>query len=173
MSETTIARRYACALFELSQENVDLSDDMSALAVVAENDDAKAFMINTQVSAEDRADVLCRISETKEDSTKRLVTLLCQRNKASLLFRINEMFQQMVREAKATVMVDVTVATDLTDELKTQLQNVVSQGIGKKVELNVQADSSIVGGLILNIGDRQIDHSVRGRLDSLRRTLAA
>jgi len=173
MIEVTIARRYACALFELSQEGIDLSEDLSSLALVAENDDAKALMINTHISAQKRADLLCRVANTSNTSSKRLVTLLCHRNKASLLPQINEAFQKMLRDAKATVMIDVTVAADLTDDLKTQLNNAISQGIGKSVELNVKTDSSIVGGLILNIGDRQIDHSVRGRLDSLRRALAA
>jgi len=173
MSEITIARRYACALFELSQEGVDLSNELSTLAVIAENDDAKAFMINTQVSAQNRSEILCGIANAKSAETERLVTLLCQRNKASLLPQINETFQQMLREANATVMIDVTVAVEISGALKTQLEKVVSQGIGKNVELNVKTDRSIVGGLILNIGDRQIDHSVRGRLDGLRRALAA
>jgi len=56
--------------------------------------------------------------------------------------------------------------------LADKLKKAVGDGLGKKVDLSVVVDASILGGLILNVGDRQIDHSVRGRVESLKRTLS-
>jgi F-type H+-transporting ATPase subunit delta len=170
--ERAIARRYAAALFELHQEGVDVTEALSNVAQVAANDDAKALLINTQISAEDRAKVVMKAASVKDEHVLRLLTLLTSRNKATLLPSIYDMLDKMVRQANAQVMVDVTVAEDLDAALAGKLKETISSGIGKQVELNVQKDASILGGMILNIGDRQIDHSVRGRLDGMKRALS-
>ncbi len=170
--ERAIARRYAAALFELHQEGIDVTEGLNKVAQVATNDDAKALLINTQITAENRAGVVMKAASVKDKHVLRLVTLLASRNKATLLPSISEMLDKMVREANAQVMVNVTVAEDLDAALAGKLKETITSDIGKQVELNVQKDASILGGMILNIGDRQIDHSVRGRLNGLKRALS-
>jgi len=80
--------------------------------------------------------------------------------------------EQLIRESNAQLMVEVTVAKDMSAALADKLKKAVGDGLGKKVDLSVVVDASILGGLILNVGDRQIDHSVRGRVESLKRTLS-
>lgn len=171
-AERSIASRYAAALFELHQEGVDVAVDLHKVAQVAQNEDAQALLMNTQVAAEDRAKAILKAASVKDERVLRLLVLLCARNKATLLTYIDEMLEAMIRESNAQVMVDLTVANDLDAVLTAKLKESISTGLGKKVDLNVTTDASIVGGLILNIGDRQIDHSVRGRLDGLKRTLS-
>ncbi len=170
--ERSIARRYAVALFELYQEGLDLTDGLNRLAQVAVNKDAKALLNNTQISANERARIILKAASVKEEGLLRLVTLLCSRGKASLLPSIAEMLEKLVYDADSKVMVDVTVAVELDAALAGKLKESIRSGLGKEVELNVHADASILGGVILNIGDRQIDHSVRGRLDGLKRALS-
>ncbi len=170
--ERAIARRYAAALFDLHQEGVNVTEDLNKVAQVAANDDAKALLINTQIAAEDRAKAVMKAASAKDEHVLRLVTLLASRNKATLLPSIYEILDKLVREANAQVMVDVTVAEDLDAAVAGKLKETIASDIGKQVELNVQKDASILGGMILNIGDRQIDHSVRGRLDGLKRALS-
>jgi len=171
-AERSIAGRYATALFELYQEGMDVSADLSKVAQVSENEDAKALLVNAQVSSKDRATIVLKAAGVDSEQVSRLVVLLCSRNKASLLPIISEMLEQLILESNAKVMVDVTVAHKLDSGLSKKLKDTISKGIGKEVNLNVATDASILGGLILNIGDRQIDHSVRGRLNSLKRTLS-
>jgi len=171
-AERSIASRYATALFELYQEGVDVSADLNKVAQVVANEDAQALMANSQISAEDRATIVMKAAGVASEQVSRLMTLLCSRNKASLAGYISEMLEQMILESNAKVLVDVTVANALDAGLADKLKDTISKGIGKEVDLNVVTDASIMGGLILNIGDRQIDHSVRGRLDGLKRTLS-
>ncbi len=171
-AERSIASRYATALFELYQEGVDVSADLGAVAQVVANEDAKELLINTQISAEDRASIVMKAAAVTSEHVSRLLVLLCSRNKSTLIAYISEMLEQMIRESNAQVMVDVTVAQELDAALADKLKDVISKGVGKKVDLNVATDASILGGLILNIGDRQIDHSVRGRLSGLKRALS-
>ena len=170
--ERSIASRYATALFELYQEGTDVSADLNKVAQVAANEDAQELLVNTQVTAKDRAAIVLKAAGVVSEQVGRLVTLLCSRNKASLIGAIDEMLAQMILESNAKVSVDVVVANALDAGLADKLKDTISKGIGKDVNLNVSTDATILGGLILNIGDRQIDHSVRGRLDGLKRTLS-
>ena len=171
-AERSIASRYATALFELHQEGIDVSAEINKVAQVVTNADAKAVLVNSQISAENRAAIVLKAATVTSEYVARLVVMLCSRNKATLLPLIDDILEQLIRESNAQVMVDVTVAHKLDAKLADKLKGVISSGIGKKVDLNVATDASILGGLILNIGDRQIDHSVRGRLNGLKRTLS-
>ena len=171
-TERSIASRYAAALFELHQEGIGLAEDLNKVAQVTENKDAQALLLNSQVSAEDRAKAVLKAASVKDEHVLRLLVMLCSRNKATLLVYINEMLEKLIREANAHVMVEVTVAGKLNASLAGKLKESISSGLGKAVDLNVKTDASILGGLILNIGDRQIDHSVRGRIHGLKRALS-
>lgn len=171
-NERSIASRYATALFELSQEGIDLAADLNKVAQVTLNEDAKAVLANSQISAEDRAAIILKAAKVTSEELKRLLVLLCSRNKASIVSLIDEKLEQLIRESKAQLMVEVTVAKDMSAALADKLKKAVGDGLGKKVDLSVVVDASILGGLILNVGDRQIDYSVRGRVDSLKRALS-
>ncbi|MDQ7003666.1 MAG: ATP synthase F1 subunit delta [Ghiorsea sp.] len=171
-AERSIASRYAAALFELYQEGVDISADLNKVAQVAVNEDAQILLKNSQITAENRAGAVLKAASVKDEHVLRLVVMLCARNKSSLLVHIDEMLEALIRKANAQVMVDVTVAGDLNAALAGKLKESISSGLGKAVDLNVKTDASILGGLILNIGDRQIDHSVRGRIHGLKRALS-
>jgi len=170
--ERSIARRYAAALFELHQEGIDLTKDLQKIAQVAVNVDAKALLINSQIPAEKRAGIIMKAASIDDEHVLRLITILAARKKAALLPAISELLDQLVRDANAGVMVDVTVATKMDKALAAKLNESISSSLGKQVELNVHQDASIMGGMILNIGDRQIDYSVRGRLNGLKRALS-
>lgn len=171
-AERSIASRYATALFELYQEGVDVSADLNKVAQVVANEDAQAVLVNAQITAEDRTAIVMKAAGVDSEHVSRLMMLLCSRSKASLAGYISEVLEQKILESNAKVMVDVTVANALDAGLADKLKDTISKGIGKEVDLNVATDPSILGGLILNIGDRQIDHSVRGRLEGLKRTLS-
>jgi len=171
-TERSIAGRYATALFELYQEGMDVTSDLHGVAQVVENEDAAALLLNTQIAVKDRAAAVMKAASTKDAHVLRLIELLCVRNKSTLLPYIDEILDTLVRESKSQVMVDVIVAHDLDASLENKLKESISSGLGKAVDLSVSTDASIIGGMILNIGDRQIDRSVRGKLDGLKRAMS-
>ncbi len=170
--ERAIASRYAAALFELHQEGIETLPSLHKVAQAAEVEEAQALLINSQISPEDRAKIMMKAAGVSDEYVMRLLVLLCSRNKTALLPFIDEILDTMIREEKAEVMVDVTVARELSSALADKLKQSIGAAIGKAVDLNVKTDASILGGLILNIGDRQIDHSVRGRIIGLKRALS-
>lgn len=173
MSSITVSRRYARALFELSQEGVDLTAGLSTLAEVASVKEVQDFLELPDCSSEQKVKVLKKAVGPISDELVRLVSMLCERGKASLLPEINELFEEMVREAEESVVATVIVAVKPNAETKKKIEAAVADVAGKKVQLDIVEDKELLGGMVVNIGDRQIDCSLRGKLEGLRKAIAA
>ncbi len=173
MSSITISRRYARALFELSREGVDLAAGLSALVEVASVKEVQDFLEMPDCTPEQKVKVLKKAIGSLSDELVRLVSLLCERGKTSLLPEINELFEEMAREAEERVVATVVVAVKPSAETRKKIEAAVADVAGKKVELEIVEDKQLLGGMVVNIGDRQIDCSVRGKLEGLRRAIAA
>jgi len=173
MSSLAVSRRYARALFELSSEGVDLAKGLASLAEVAAIKDVREFLDLPHLPADKKIETLKKVTGSISDELARLVTLLCERGKASLLPEINEVFVEMVREAEASVEATVVVANKPDADTRKKIEAAVADIAGKKVQLEIIEDKQVLGGMIVNIGDRQIDCSLRGKLEGLRKAIAA
>ncbi|MDX8403327.1 MAG: F0F1 ATP synthase subunit delta [Mariprofundaceae bacterium] len=173
MSSITVSRRYARALFELSQEGLGISKSLSELAEVASVKEVQDFLDLPDFTPEQKVKVLKKAVGSLSDELARLVTMLCERGKACLLAEINGLFEQMVREAEERVIATVVVAVKPNAETRKKIEAAVADVAGKKVELEIVEDKQLLGGMVVNIGDRQIDCSVRGKLEGLRKAIAA
>ena len=174
MSSLAVSRRYARALFDLSQEGVEVAKGLASLAEVAAVKEVHTFLELPNVSAEKKVAALGKIVGSLSKELERLAVLLCERGKASLLPEINEIFAEMVRDSEASVVATVVVATKPDAETKKKIEAAVSGLAGKKrVQLEIVEDKEILGGMVVNIGDRQIDGSLRGKLEGLRKAIAA
>lgn len=173
MSTRSVSRRYARALFELSAEGVRLHEDLARLSEVVRIEQIMTVVERVDVSPADKAGVLVRAAGKVSKEAARLVQMLCERGKAALLPEIAEIYEELEREAAAEVVAEVVVATKLASGMEEKLSKALAKSVGKKVRLSVNEDSAIIGGVIVRIGDRQIDYSVRSRLEGLRRAIAA
>jgi F-type H+-transporting ATPase subunit delta len=99
--------------------------------------------------------------------------MLCERNKSELLPEIHLLVEEMIRQSESEVDADVVVATEISEALQQKLAVALEASTGKKVRLNYTTDKDILGGMIISIGDRKIDYSLRTKLDGLRRVLAS
>lgn len=172
MSAHTISNRYAQALFDLSTEGVDVSTDLGKLTVLVQNDDVSKFLALPSVSAQDKVTVIERAVALSPE-TGRFLLLLCERGKTGLIGAIAQQFEELVRRAKDYCDVVARVATKLDSKTETKLTKAIESLLGARISLEVVEDKDVVGGVVLQIGDRQIDCSVRGKLDAMRRALIA
>jgi len=173
MSKRAIARRYARALFELAQEGASLTAGLDVLARVSQAGEVKALLADPKLPPEIAAGVLKKAAGKLPKELSVLIDMLCARGKGCLLAEIFELFEGMQREASAEVVAEVTTAVRLDAAAKAGLAQSIARGLGKKVQLQVNEDAGIMGGVIIRIGDRQIDYSLRGKLEGLRRAIAA
>ncbi len=173
MSTSQISRRYATALFELIQGGADLRGDLAKVAAVAAVDEVAAFLASPDAPAEAKRQVIVKAAGGVSAELDRLVGMLSERNKASLLPEINSFVEEMLQQAESEVEADIVVANAIDGALQKKLSSALGASTGKKVRLNVSEDKSILGGMVVRIGDRKIDYSLRTKLSGLRRTLAS
>jgi F-type H+-transporting ATPase subunit delta len=102
---------------------------------------------------------------------RNFVLLLTRRRRIRLLPRIYEEFGQLANEYRGIVVAEVTSAVPLDDADKAVIIRQLSELTGRRAILRTQVDPSILGGLIVRIGDKLIDGSLRTRLERLRETL--
>lgn len=174
MSEQTVAFRYAKSLLDLAKEkNVvkDVYNDMKFFdSVVEENRQLLLVLKSPIVKHFTKLTVLKEIFKDKvSPATWSIMEIITKKNREEILPAIAESYQiqyaEMMQVQKATVLSAVT----LTDTQRTQLKAQITQLTGRsEVELDEKTDTSLIGGYVLRIGDRQIDTSVRKKLNDLK-----
>jgi len=173
MSTRSVARRYARALFDLEQEGVRLREPLTTVASVVAVPEIAVLLGKSGLPADRKAAVILKSAHNKSHEIERLVALLCERNKAGLLPEISELVESMARQAASEIEADVVAAVELNAASKDRIAKSLGKAVGRKVNLNVSYDAAILGGLVVRIGDRQLDYSLRTRLQGLKRAMVS
>jgi F-type H+-transporting ATPase subunit delta len=173
------AMAYAKSLLEVANEQGNaaaVAEELNAVAgIIAEDPTLALFLSDPAISAADRLGVVERAFAAGQVSslTFHFLKLLAQRGALGRIQEIAAAYDDLVDEQLGKVEVDVTVAQPLTpDELETVRQR-ISAAIGRDAVLHPYVDDSIIGGLVIRVGDKLIDGSVKAQLDLLRRQLLA
>jgi F-type H+-transporting ATPase subunit delta len=170
-----VAGRYASALFSLAQDDRQteaVAQSLSKLdALIAESPDFQRLVRSPVFSASDQLKALDAILAREDIGgvTANFVRLITVKRR---LFYIRDMiaaYRQLYDASRGVTRAEVTSATALTDEnvaaLKDQLR--AASG-GREVELETKIDPSIIGGLIVRLGSRMVDGSLRTKLNAIR-----
>jgi F-type H+-transporting ATPase subunit delta len=175
MSELRVAARYAKSLLDLAQEQGTLDtvkQDIELFANTMEGSrDLRLLLRNPIVQHDKKLAILRRLFDGKvSDLTLRFFTIITQKNRENALEFIGPEFLSQYNALRGIQTASVTTATPLSPELRAHVERLVTDQTGGQVLLQEQIDPSLIGGFILRIGDRQIDDSVRTRLNRLRST---
>jgi len=171
MSTRSISRRYARALFELIQEGCKIQPSLGNAAQVASLSEVKALLSAPHIPSEVKGKVIGKVAGNLSKEVARLITILSARNKVELLPEINEILNEMIQQAGSEVEVEVTSATSLDAALKGKIVAALGRQVGGKVKMKTSLDPDIMGGLVVRVGDRQMDFSLRTRLEMLKREM--
>jgi len=174
MSTSQISRRYARALFDLIQDGTDVREDLASVASAACEAQVAALLASPEYPAALKQTVIIK-SAGDEISAEvvRLVGMLAERNKAVLLPEIATLVEEMIHEAESELEAEVTVASPIDEAMQGKLSKALEASTGKKVRLSISEDKTILGGMVVRIGDRKIDYSLRTKLTGLGRALAS
>ncbi len=177
MLNIQLATKYARAIFELAQEenNLDGYDrDLAKIqADVFDIPDAVKFFQNPLVPHQAKKDLLKKALDGEiSDTTMNFLMLLVDKSRIGIFSEIYEIFTGLKNQAQGILVADVTFAFPLTKTQETQLTKKLATVTGKKVKIRKHEDKSILGGLIVTIGDKRIDGSAAGRLRSLKSSMA-
>ncbi len=178
MSQIVIAKRYAKALFNLAKKERNLEtlqEDLSELASAFKTSlDLQKILADTKVPSKVKKDVIDQILDKYQ-----LHPLVCtfakyllSKNRIIILPDVETVFANLVRESLGYLEAEITVAVDLPSSLKDKLIAQLSKQSGKKVNVTVKVDPSIIGGVVTRIGSVVIDGSIRNQLTRVHQSIA-
>ena len=174
---TTAARRYAEAAFEVAQRDDSVDTwraELDTAASIVEDEQVARMLANPAVALETRLELADSLFGTIVGRPVRnLIGLMLRRGRIEQLPRVAAEFRRLDNARKGITLATATSAAPLNDEEVRALTARVEQLTGGRVELDVQVDPSLLGGLVVRVGDRLIDGSVRGRLERLRNQLVS
>ncbi|CAH0338482.1 F0F1 ATP synthase subunit delta [Rhizobium sp. CECT 9324] len=172
-----VAERYASSLFELALEAgaVDaVAADLNRFqAMIDESADLKRLVLSPVFTAEDQGKAITAIAQKAELGALVLNFLKVVAGNRRL-FAVSGMvaaYRQIAAQHKGEITADVTSAHALTGEQEKELKAALKSVTGKEVSINATVDASLLGGLIVKVGSRQIDTSLRTKLSTLKLAL--
>jgi F-type H+-transporting ATPase subunit delta len=175
MLENEAAQKYAQALFELGQRDDKLDLFGEQLKAVASTFNSHAelrqLMFHPQVDATVKKETLQKIFQDLDKFMLNFLMLLVDRRRITGIGVIWDEFRNLVNEARDIEEAEVTTAVPLTNVAQAQLQEKLAKVTGKNIVLHTKVNPSIVGGVIVRMGDRLIDGSVVRQLADIRRVL--
>jgi F-type H+-transporting ATPase subunit delta len=170
------ARRYARAVFELAQEQGAVEAwqrRLGAVWAIVDVPELRAVLDNRAIAGADRAALLREAAAgTLDEDAVHLAELLLENGRLAQVQDVFEEFQRMVDQAEGRVRATAITAVELSDTERRGLERELAERFGGKVRLETEVDPDILGGLVVRVGDRLVDASVRTRLQQLRRRLA-
>jgi F-type H+-transporting ATPase subunit delta len=171
------ARRYAEAAFQvaLAEDGLDRwKADLAAAAEMLGRPDVAPTVDSPAVPLGKRQEVVRQLLESRISAPAlRLVALLVERGKVGALPRVSAEFNRQLNAHRGVVEATVTSAVPLTPDETAAIRRRVEAMAGSEVELTTQVNPELLGGVTIQVRDRLLDASIRGRLERLRDQLHA
>ena len=166
---------YARAAFEYAENKQQVphwSTMLHWLSELVQNQTIKNLLKNPQYDAMVLADIFCQLGKDVLDAAAcNFVKLLAEKHRLAWLEEISQLFIEYQRELENKLTASVISAIALTDAQRKTLMTRLTERFNKQIELEEKIDQSIVGGMIICIGDKVIDCSTRGQLSRLKHQL--
>lgn len=172
MSEIRAASRYAKSLLGLASEQKVLeevhADMLNFLSICEENRDFTLMLKNPIIKHDKKRAILEKIFSKSNKLTLAIFDIITRKNREPLLPAIAKEFHNQYNVFKGIEVATVTSAIALDKNTKKELESIVkSISQYDKVDLKEKVDANIIGGFILNVGDRQLDDSLRSKIKAL------
>ena len=174
MSE--VARVYAEALFDVAREKGKLDavrDELGQFAdAVDGNRDLQVFFFSPYFSSAEKAAGLKRAVSGADSELLNFLELLIEKQRIPEVFRIRRQFDELWKKENRRIEVTVTSAVALEPAVVERVGEEIERQTGQKVELASRVDGEILGGIVLQVGNKVLDASIRARLEKLRKSVA-
>jgi len=172
-SVTGVAGRYAAALFDLAREQDALEPVARDLEVVAgmldESAELGRALKSPVVKSETKAGIARALGDKAgfHDLTVRFLGVLGEQERLDLLAAMVTAFETLLAEHQGRVTVEVVSAVPLAPEQADAVRDMAARALDKTVELKTAVDPDLLGGLVVRLGSRMIDASVKTKLRHL------
>jgi F-type H+-transporting ATPase subunit delta len=172
-----IAHRYATALFELAREAdaiPALEADVAALGdALSGSADFRTLISSPVISRDDQAQAIATLAGRMGLSTVAANTLqlMAAKRRLFVLPQLVAALRGLIAAHKGEVTADVTAARPLSSEQSARLAETLKASVGKDVRINLSVDEGLIGGLVVKVGSKMIDTSIRAKLAQLQNAM--
>merc|ERR1711959_247375 len=172
--------RYATSLWKVASEKGDLAKvekDLGGFKSHMGSEAVQQLLSNPSIPKNSKIDAVQALMEKSgyTESTKNFFAIVAENGRLQETGAIIEKFEELQRAAKGEMYAEVTVADELTDKQKKSLQKSLNGFIAKgpKLSMSVKVKPEILGGLIVDVGDKHINMSILARIQQLQQVINA
>lgn len=172
-----IAARYATAIFEIAKESNalgNLDSNVTELAAALEaSEDLSALISSPLVSRDDQEKAIATVAQKMglEAALSNGLALMAQKRRLFVLPQLLAQLAALISEEKGEVTAEVASAKALTKNQSEKLSKTLAARVGKTVKINATVDEELIGGLVVKVGSKMIDTSIRSKLNSLQNAM--
>jgi F-type H+-transporting ATPase subunit delta len=173
MADPQAAKRYAQAAFAIAREDRTVEQwraDLADIATVLTASEAAPFFADGRIPLERRLAMVDRALDLPPKALN-LARLLVSKGRSGEAAEVARAFKQMADELEGIVEARVTTAIELNPDQLREVEQKLSTSLNRRVRTTASVDPAILGGMVVRVGDRVIDGSVRTRLKRLRQEL--
>ena len=172
-----IAERYATAIFEIAQENNNLNGLESGVndlaAALGESADLRELISSPVITRADQGAAITAIAEKMglDPVLRQTLGLMADKRRLFVLPQLVEALRARLADERGEVTAEVVSAKALTKAQTEKLAATLKASVGKEVNVNATVDQSLIGGLVVKVGSKMIDTSIRSKLSSLQNAM--
>jgi F-type H+-transporting ATPase subunit delta len=170
------ARVYAEALFDVAKDKGKLDAVRAELAqfvdAVDGNRELQVFFFSPYFSSAEKVAGLKRAVSDVDAELLNFLELLVEKQRMPEIFRIRRQLDELWKQENRRIDVTVTSAVTLEPSVVEKVGEEIERQTGQKVELSSRVDAEILGGIVLQVGNKVLDASIRSRLEKLRKSVA-
>lgn len=171
---TGLAGRYATALFELAENDKKLDDvagDLQSLRAMIDDSADLAQVIKSPImSRDDQVAAMTAIADAAgfSELTKNFIGVVAENRRLFALTGMIKAYQAQLAASRGEATAEVVSAKPLTDAQVTAVEDALKKAIGTTVQVEQRVDESLLGGLVVRVGSRMIDSSLKTQLQKMR-----
>ncbi|MEM6780954.1 MAG: F0F1 ATP synthase subunit delta [Pseudomonadota bacterium] len=171
------ARRYASAFIDTAIESKSLDiieKDLNNLsAMIESSEDLRAVLNSPMLKREEQAKAILALADKAKfnDITKNLLALLCENRRLPILTGVIGAVHNEISTRRGEVNARVQTASALSASETQALQKSLSEAMGQNVTLDVEVKKDLIGGMVVTVGSKMIDDSVKRKLERLKQAM--
>jgi F-type H+-transporting ATPase subunit delta len=172
-----IAARYATAIFGIAQDNKNLDGLESSIndldAALGDSADLRTLIVSPLISRADQKAAITAIAAKMKLAPvmANALALMAEKRRLFVVPQLIKALRARLADERGEVTAEVTSAKALTKAQSEKLAKVLTERVGKTVNINATVDDSLIGGLVVMVGSKMIDTSIRSRLNSLQNAM--
>lgn len=171
-----IASAYAEAVLDLATKDNQADEVLNELKMInqvfASDKDMSVIINHPAIRANQKKEVLAKVFAGKVSVlTDNLLNLLADKRRLDLLPFLESGYRELLNKRNNIVSASLICSEKLADSNVANIKAQLTEHLGKRLELEVKVDPSLIGGVVLKLGDQVIDGSLKGRLKALEKAM--